>query len=334
MKLKYVFLRLKDLNYNKLFETVNKVKQQNNKPKILIILDIIYCAIKYQSGYNDYYSFGMYNMNKKQRSTILTRGKNNNYVKMLNPKEYWHIFDNKDEFNKKFQKYLKRDWLYLETTSYKEFEKFLQNKKEIIAKPRNDSGGHGIEKIILKDYPNKKELYNYLLNKKLLIVEEIIKQHDKLNEIYPESVNTIRLITILHNNVVNFVTAFIRIGNNSFVDNTSSGGMLTMLDLKTGITQYPACDTNMNIYKTHPKTKTKIKGIKIPYFLEAKKLVEKLSYLEPHIKYIAWDIAITKDGPVVVEANPYPGYYYQFPIHTPNKIGYVPIFEQILNSKT
>ena len=269
----------------------------------------------------------MYDMNRKQRKTILTRGKNNSYVAMFNPKEYWHIFDNKNEFNEKFEKYLKRSWIYLENSSFEDFKKFITPFKEVIAKPNNDSGGHGIEKIIVKNYKSLEELYQYLMDKKLYLLEEIVIQHKELAAINKSSVNTLRIITLLHNNKVNFITAFLRIGNkDSFVDNTSSGGMLTMVDLNRGVTLYPACDGNMNIYETHPATNKQIKGIKIPYFNETKKLIKELAMIIKDVKYVAWDIAISDDGPIVIEGNPYPGYYYQFPVHTPNKIGIIPKF--------
>ena len=43
-----------------------------------------------------------------QRKTMLTRGINNKFVKKLNEKEYWHLFNNKNEFDEMFNKYLKR----------------------------------------------------------------------------------------------------------------------------------------------------------------------------------------------------------------------------------
>lgn len=330
-KLKYILTRINKDSFKKLNNTVRKVHKVCKKPKIFIYCDIIICSLKYGAGYTDYYSFGMYDMNTKQRETVLTRGKNNSYVAMFNPKEYWHIFDNKNEFNEKFEKYLKRAWIYLENTSFDEFKKFIEPFSEVIAKPNNDSGGHGIEKIIVKDYESLEELYEYLMKKKLYLLEEIVVQHKELSAINPSSVNTIRIITLLHNNKVNFITAFLRIGNkNSFVDNTSSGGMLTMIDINRGVTLYPACDGNMNIYEFHPSTDKKIKDIKIPYFKETKNLIKELAIIVKDVKYIAWDIAITDDGPVVIEGNPYPGYYYQFPIHTPDKIGVIPVFDKIL----
>lgn len=333
-KIKFIIARLTDMNYKKMHQTITKVKKVSNKFRIVIFFDMLYCAFKYGAGYTDYYAFGMYDLNKNQRETILTRTKNNNLVAKFNPKEYWHFFDNKNEFNEKFNCYLKRKWLYLENINGKEFEEWVGDLDKIIAKPNNDSGGHGIELLYKKDFKNTLDMFNYLKEKNLLLVEEVIKQHKALNKVYPNSVNTLRIITLKHNDKVHFITAFLRVGNNnSFVDNTSSGGMLTMIDLNRGVTLFPGCDSDMNVYYNHPTTKIKLEGIEIPYFNESKDLVEKLAYVVPEINYIAWDIAITDDGPVIVEGNPYPGYYYQFPIHTPNKIGIMPVFEKIINNK-
>lgn len=331
-KTKYIISRLFKMDYKKMSKTIAKIKKICPKLKIYILFDVIYCAFKYGAGYNDYYSFGMYNLNRKQRKTILTRAKNNYYVSIFNPKEYWHLFDNKNEFNALFDKYLKRKWLFLENATFDEFKRWVEKLDRVIAKPNNDFGGHGIELLSKNDFNNMKEMYNYLINRNLLLVEEVIDQHKDLKKLYSKSVNTIRIITLKYNEKINFIIAFLRIGNNNnFVDNTSSGGMITMIDLNSGVTQFPGCDSDMNIYNYHPISKRKIKGVKIPYFNETKNLVEELSYKIKEINYIAWDIAITDDGPVVVEANPYPGYYYQFPIHTPNKIGIVPTFEKIIN---
>lgn len=333
-KLKYIIGRIFGMNFKKMNSTIDKVNKVSGKSKVIIFFDMLYCAFIYGAGYTDYYAFGMYDLNRKQRKTILTRTKNNNLVAKFNPKEYWHYFDNKNEFNEKFNKYLKRKWIYLDDISEKEFEEWGKGLDKIIAKPNNDSGGHGIELLYKKDFKSLKDMYKYLKDKNLSLVEEVIKQHKELDKVYPNSVNTIRIITLKYNDKVNFITAFLRIGNNnSFVDNTSSGGMLTMIDLNRGVTLFPGCDSDMNVYFNHPTSKIKIEGINVPFFKETKELVKELAYIVPEINYIAWDIAITDDGPVVVEGNPYPGYYYQFPVHTPDKTGIIPVFENIINNK-
>ena len=329
-KIFYFLSRLFNMNFSNFFKTIKFVCKKTKKNYIFIFFDIIICSIIYGAGYTDYYSFGMYNLNSKQRRTILTRGINNKYVAQLNPKKYWHLFDNKNEFNVLFDKYLKRKWLYLENKSYDEFYDWVSDLDYIIAKPNDSSGGQGIKKIKISEYDDLEVLYNELLSNKLYLLEEVIKQHSVLEKLYPNSVNTLRIITVLTDNGAEFLISFLRIGNNGFVDNTCSGGMLTIIDINTGITLYDACDSNLNIYDVHPKTKVKIKGIKIPFFKEAKDLCKNLAEKTNEMRYIAWDVAITNDGPVIVEGNPYPGYYYQFPVHCPNKKGILPRFKEIL----
>ena len=56
----------------------------------------------------DYDLFEMYNLTDEQRDTYITRGRNNSLIAKYNNKAYFHIFENKNEFNRKFEKYLKK----------------------------------------------------------------------------------------------------------------------------------------------------------------------------------------------------------------------------------
>ena len=55
----------------------------------------------------------------------------------------------------------------------------------------------------------------------------------------------------------------------------------------------------------HPDSKVSFEGLKVPFFKEAKKLVLDSVEKLPN-KLIGWDVAITKTGPVIVEANASP----------------------------
>ena len=93
------------------------------------------CARKYGAGYMDYDLFEMYNLTDEQRDTYITRGRNNNLINKYNNKAYFHIFENKNEFNTIFEKYLKRDWIDVTTRSKEDVIKFIEKHKIFMAKP-------------------------------------------------------------------------------------------------------------------------------------------------------------------------------------------------------
>lgn len=328
MKLKYVLKRIFGLNYKSFFETINKVSKKTKRLKIVVFFDIIYCAFKYQAGYMDYALFEMYTMNKKERRTIVTRGINNSFIKFFNDPKFNEYFRNKIKFNQTFNEYLNRDWLELK--DYDSFLKFINNKKEFIAKPIDGTCGKGIEKIKINDYEPKK-LYDYLKSNNIGLLEEVIKQNKIMNEMHPNSINTLRVITIAYQDKVSILTVFFRIGNGKVVDNFNSGGMVVPVNRKTGIIEYPALDKSGNLYEKHPLTNTSIIGFKIPEFEEACKLAMSAALRIPEIRMIGWDIAISETGPVFVEGNEFPGHdIYQLPPHRTGNIGLLPEFEESL----
>lgn len=333
MKIKTLLIQIKEFNYDEFFNTINKIYNKYDIGRIYLFFDIIISKIKYKSTYKDYYLFSMYLLNKKERKTIITTGKNKEYIKRFNTKEYIHIFENKNELYEAFNKYLKRKWMFLNRKNFKDFNNFIKNMQQIIAKPNCDCNGNKIELININEYNNPRDLYKYLTKKDLLIVEEVIVQHRELNHLYDKSVNTIKINTLLYNNQVNIISMHLCIGNNNFIDCMDRGGMITKIDVEKGTTLYPACDRELNNYYFHPITKEKINYFKIPYIKEIIDLINKLCLIEQEIKYVTWDIVITNRGPILLEASPYPNNYCQFYIHNEDNCGLVPIIEKIIKDK-
>ena len=94
-KLKYLFKRILSMDYKRMIEVAKQVSKKAGKFWLFIMVDMIICGIKYGAGYLDYALFEMYNLNPQQRSTYLTRGKNNDLVLKYNSKEHFDDFDNK-----------------------------------------------------------------------------------------------------------------------------------------------------------------------------------------------------------------------------------------------
>ena len=329
-KVKYLVGRIKNMNFKKMFDTIDEIHNRTDKSKIFLFFDMILCAIKYQSGYVDYLLFEMWNLNSKERKTVLTRGKNNIFVKYYNNKDYNHIFLNKNEFNERFKKYLNRDYIILDDNK-SEFKKFIKNKKLIFCKPINGTHGDNMEKINPKEFEG--DLYDYLISKNLRLIEEVVTQCKEMNELYPYAINTVRLITVhRYDGKVKIVAAYQRIGNHGYiVDNYNGGGMVVPITEKTGVIEYPAVDKLKNVFHKHPMTGVSIVGFKVPMYKEAVSLAKKAAKVVDEVRYVGWDIAITKKGPTIIEGNEYPGHdIYQLPSHRTNNIGVLPKFEESL----
>lgn len=326
-KVTYLFKRITKMNFGNMFKTVNLVASKTNKTKISILFDIINCGIKYQAGYMDYNLFEMYNMNNEERKTVITRGINNRIIKTFNDMSQAYKFENKALFNELFNKYLNREWIYLNDASLEDFKSYLKNKKEVIVKPLDQACGKGIEKLNV-DSKRIKELYEHLKSTGQVLVEDVAVQHKVLNDIYPYSINTLRIITLNHQ----VVAAYLRIGNHgNVVDNFNHGGMAACINKDTGIIQYKAIDKTSAVYDVHPMTNKQFVGVQIPMWDKIIKLVVDASYIVPELGYVGWDVCVGKDKPFLIEGNDFPGHdIYQLPVHRDSNTGLLPVFESAM----
>lgn len=328
-KIKYILKRLKTVSWKNYWETSKKISKITKKPTIIVWFDILKCTLKFGSGYTEYLEFEFYLLNDEEKSTYLTASINNQIIAKYNKKEYRDEFSNKLEFNKRFKKYIKRDYIDLTTASLDDFKKFVSNKDKIIAKVIDSSGGEGIE--IYKVNKDIKSLYNNIINKKQYLVEEVIKQHKKMSELYDKSVNTLRIITfITDDGNVKVLNKILKIGNGENLDNGCLGGMYTFLDDK-GKVIVPAIDNKGNTFEVHPISNTKIVGFQIPNFDKVIKLVKDLALIEKNIRYVGWDIAITQNDVDVVEGNEYSGLFQIKPSLNKEHTGLLPLYRKYMD---
>ena len=82
----FLIKSFKKTTISNLISIVKKVKKQSKKK--FILFDILYCSIKYQAAFYDYLEFEFYLLNKEQRKTYLTNGKNNEIIDLFNDKNY------------------------------------------------------------------------------------------------------------------------------------------------------------------------------------------------------------------------------------------------------
>ena len=331
-RLSYMMKRAAKMDYGAMLKTANMLRKKTGKSRIWLLADMAKCAARYNAGYIDYKIAEMYRLNDAQRATQITRGISNSIVARMNDKKFWHFFDNKTEFNQLFSAQVKRGWLNLLEASEEDFAKFLEGRGDIICKPIDGSSGQGILKCTPEEYGDPKALYQRLREAGIGIVEDKVIQHPAIAALCPTSVNTIRVATLLGDKKEGIVYAYIRIGNGKVMDNVDCGGMAAPVDIETGVITGVGANKAGETYEIHPMTGTKIPGTQIPYWEDVKTMCLNAMHVVPQVRFVAWDVAITEDGPVFIEGNSFPSHAIpQFAAHFPDGIGILPRFEEFID---
>ncbi len=325
MPLAYAFKRFLRMDLSRVRRDIVRVAEKSGKSSAGVFFDMLWCGIRYGAGPLDYDLFEFYNLTSAQRATYVTRGVNNALVKKYNDKSQWHIFDNKNEFNRTFSEFIHRDWAETEGLTFDEFKRFANGKDGFIYKPIDGTCGRGIEKISLKDAPLR-QIYDDITQRPCGIIEQLIVQHSELSRVYPEAINTVRVVTVLSGGVATPVFAFWRIGNGGrCVDNLNSGGVAALLDVDTGKVTLPAADKNGDTYENHPYTGEPIVGFEMPMWDKIIEFVKSAALVTPRVGYVGWDVALSQDSVQLVEGNCFPGHdILQLPAYTPDKTGLKP----------
>ena len=277
----------------------------------------VWCAARYGAGYYDYVMFGFYAMNGRQRDTYLTRVRNKKVCELMNQPGYGDEFDDKLRFNVRFADFLGRRTLNAAAATPDELSAFLQGLDCFFAKPSRGTCGNGIEKLRTADWPDAE------------------KQHPDMAKLHPQSVNTMRIVTDRVGDTVHIAYIVLKIGRgDGFCDNSGQGGVICRVDEKTGKICSVATDDYFNVYETHPDTGIRFEGYQLPMVQEAVAFARKAALVVPQICHVGWDVAVTPDGPVLIEGNDYPGTdLCQLAPHYPEKQGLWPYYKEILNIK-
>ncbi len=332
-RLSYFFKRLVKMDWKAMWKTTALLKERSGKSRLWLLADMLRCAVEYNAGYMDYKIAQMYRLNSAQRRTVITRGISNDIVRRMNDKAYWHFFDDKTQFNTLFREWIPRKWLLISEDMALSDLADMMTLPKLIGKPLEGSSGQGILSFTPADWADGPEAFLRLLNEKHIgILEEMVVQHAELARLCPTSVNTCRIATLLGDKRQGIVYAFLRIGNGKVMDNVDCGGMAARIDLDSGKLLTVGADKAGNTYTKHPMTGTDIIGFTIPYWEEAKAMCMEAAQKVPQMRFVAWDVAITENGPTFIEGNSFPSHAVpQFAAHYPDGIGILPEFRKFID---
>ena len=196
---------------------------------------------------------------------------------------------------------------------------------DLFVKPSNGRGGRGAERW---DYtaPDQftsadgqkitaRALLDHLVRRSetgAILVQRRVQTHPDLADLSSGALSTVRMTTCLNERGdPEIVGAVFRmaIGGNRTVDNLHAGGIAAKVALDRGTLSSASdlgMDSKLGWIERHPDTRAWIEGRTLPLWSETKALAVRAHRSFTDRVLVGWDIAITGDGPLVVEGNSSP----------------------------
>lgn len=241
-----------------------------------------------------------------------------------------------------YKPYFHREIINLTQASITEFTDFVSRHPVFFAKETNNYGGQGVERVVTSATTDLSDLYQRLCTENKVLLEENIIQHPDLEALAPNSINTLRITTLVaKDGTMHMLPHVIRMGDGkSCVDNVTSGGMFIGVGDDGIIHAERAATETFNVpgvgnlltYDKHPTSQKTFTGFQLPYFTQCVEMVKEMAAKEPALRFLGWDLAITPTGPCLVEVNNNPGcdlssnYLHNGPDH----VGTKPFIENVL----
>ena len=181
----------------------------------------------------------------------------------------------------------------------------ISTQSEVICKPSLESGsGRSIQ---FWDTVKDKDVINAFLNNKQefdYIIQKIIEQHEELKKVHSNSVNSLRIVSVLMQEGVYILSSNLRMGiDKGRVDNVTAGGISCGINDNGTLKKYATAYYTGERFEKHPQGLV-FEGFKVPSYDKAVELVKQAHPLIPHFRLVSWDIAINKEGePILIEAN-------------------------------
>ena len=141
------------------------------------------------------------------------------------------------------------------------------------------------------------------------IITEYVQQAAYAREIYPNSANSIRMLTMVDDETGEpfLARAVHRFGGGArMVDNVTQGGVAAIVgpdDDRLGIGVQIDDGGHPTYIERHPDTGAQITGVTVPHWGQVVDRILGLAREHPYLPYIGWDVVVTDDGLRILEGN-------------------------------
>jgi hypothetical protein len=204
--------------------------------------------------------------------------------------------------------------------SYGEFERLLaEDGGRFIVKPEGGERGVGVlalqarDGVLLSQHGPEARPIRRADYGRLAIVERMLVPHQFWRDLFPQSTNTIRALTLWTpgDELPFLARAVQRVGTRATMptDNWSGGGVCAPIDLATGrlgkARIHPlAASGSREPFTHHPDSGARIEGGVLPHWDAVRETVLRAATTLPVNRYIGWDVLVDESGaPVIIEAN-------------------------------
>ena len=284
---------------------------------------------------DEYYEFEFEKRDEEFRNSFLGLNEQRYYLDYLNPIKYYSLARNKYMAHKMLENtgvrksklycYYQPEARYADCTeNAHDLNSVLyilkqKNVQSCVIKTTESSHGDNVWVInaieyrdndaIMTRFDGETLLLSSVIGTNALIFESVVKQTKQFAAFNESSVNTVRFMTTLWPDGSSRVIAtFIKIGRaGKCVDNAGGGGNVDVcVDTETGEIKYAIQYDgwrNIKDIEKHPDSGNQLNGVIIENWQAIKEEVKKFQQAFPYCKAAGWDIAITDEGPVVIEVN-------------------------------
>ena len=290
------------------------------------------------SSVEEYFQYRFWNKSEDERYSFMTRRRSQEFYEkanLVNETRDWIWINHKGNFDKVYDKFLKRHWIRVHGRPRDEFIEFVQKYHPVYIKGCHGGWGHDIRKVDTVDAEELGKLWDELEEDGGpygggFVIEEHIDQSPVTAALHPQSVNTARVVTFRNGDTFRIVTAVLRCGSgDAIIDNHASGGYTAIIDPETGTVISNASGRGLINIETHPDSGIKFIGFQYPDWDQVYPMLEEASSMFDKMHYMGWDVAFLKDGGIcLVEGNPTGDTDL---LQEPNQIGIRPKFEEMLN---
>lgn len=294
-------------NYKRYFSRIRKVAKEEKRSVVGLVLDTGWCVFRYGLALSDYLNYKIYNRSTAERKEYAGVRVENTFYEAVSPSAHKHVFSFKPAFMEQFGAYTKRSYLVPAEDNYDEFLEFLRTHDTFMSKPYDGLAGQDVKKVHAKDIADPRAYFEDCIKNRYFL-DELVIQHPDMNVLCPTSVNTMRVMTFHDHGKSEIIWMGLRVGNGVHpVDNFHADGTIVGIDQQTGRLVGNAVNTEQS-FTHHPVTGVQFDGFQIPCFEEAKALALQAALENDKILVVGWDVAISENGPLIIEGNRRPGF--------------------------